>query len=633
MLRYRLGTIVGDDPGSGRRRGARESFSITDLDLDTHAAVFGVPGSGKSKFLQQTVNEHRRNGRGVCVIEPGDLIDDLLAGFAQEIMATGNRKLLKKIHVVELSPFQLVRHDPFRFVYPKAVHPDFQKSLYKAWQQTKVQSVAEIYQWKQGQSTDFEGMPTLQRNFINVFTAITTLVGKRRLTAADAEILVDLHHPDHDRVYGRIRPHLPREIIADFEMLHELKNPRDVRHETGSFLNRVRTAHAGLVKEMIANDGSQPVLDLYRIMQNGDFLFVKTGKSPFASTDQNLVLASLFFHDVAEIAFVTPRELRKPFTLIVDEAHKVVRAGIGDIMRMARKYRLSIVLATTDPVSLQRGDLDLAAEILNISNMVVAFRMMWPEQLKQFAEFLFAQNIDFTELMHEVERRAGPEWIPVDEWSESHSRQTNQARMNGKTLSAGTSLQQTESRGASQNGTAMFDALGRPRGSARGSSTSANHGTTNGRQESHGTQSNVTDSEGESYGITISHKMVHLEKIVRERQKTGMLESSVADQIARFAQRISSQSRRCATVRVGDGKAVQIETIEVKEPFRSPEAQARAVEWIRRELFRTHDYYFTPTLDPEDQKRRIDEFVRGGEARPERMAQNGGAAMEGNPLL
>ncbi len=154
-----------------------------------------------------------------------------------------------------------------------------------------------------------------------------------------------------------------------------------------------------------------------------------------------------------------------------------------------------------------------------------------------------------------------------------------------------------------------------------------------GRQESSGRQSNVTISEGESHGITINHKMVHLEKIVRERQKTGMLERSVADQIARFAQQISGQAQRNATARVGAGKAVQIETIEVKQPFRSQEAQIRAVEWLRRELFRTHDYYFTPTLDPEDQKRRIDTFVWGREDSHEHLARNQQPSTEDDPLL
>ena len=432
MKRYFVGHVL-DDASTPRRQpgfSQRERFTLTDEELGTGTLCLGTTGSGKSRWLRQLMREHWRNGRGLCAVEPGDLIEDFLAECAHEIMTTGNRSILKKLHVVELNPFQLVRYDPFQFVYPKPIHPEMRDTVYRSYQNTKVQSVAEIYQWKQGQSTDFAGMPTLQRNFINVFTALTTLVKGKRLSAADADILVDLQHPDHDRVYARVELHLPREIVADFEVLHSYKNVRDVRNDTGSFINRIRTMHGPLFKEMVATDGRLPTLNLYDAIQKGHFILVKTGKTPFASNDQNNALASLFIHDIIDTMLVTPRELRKPFTLMIDEAHKYVRPGIGDIARIARKYQLALVIATTDAASLKHKDVDLAVELLNVVNIVIAFRMTWPEDLTTLAEYLFSQNIDFTELMHEVERRDGLEWLHVDEWSESTSRQSGLSQMN-----------------------------------------------------------------------------------------------------------------------------------------------------------------------------------------------------------
>jgi hypothetical protein len=54
---------------------------------------------------------------------------------------------------------------------------------------------------------------------------------------------------------------------------------------------------------------------------------------------------------------------------------------------------------------------------------------------------------------------------------------------------------------------------------------------------------------------------------------------------------------------------VEIEAADVQDPFASPEAQARAVEWIKWELFQVHDYYFVPTADPAEDARRIREFL------------------------
>jgi hypothetical protein len=564
-------------------------------------------------MLWQFLREHRRHGRGFCSIEPGDLSDDFLADCARYILDTGDRGILKKIHFVELSPLQLVRYDPFRFLLPKHIHPELRESFYRSWQHTKVQSFAEIYQWKQGQSTDFEGMPRLQRLFINVLTGISTEVDDQRLSIGDAQVLIDLGHPRHYQVWDRIQPHLSREIVADFETLHSFKSIRDLRQETESFLNRIRSTHGPLFKEMLSGTGNDPVIDLHKIVQQGDFLLVKTGKSLYASNDQNVALASMFIHDIIEVVLVTAREERRPFSLFIDEAHKYVRPGIGDIARTARKYKLALFFATTDLVSLKKGDLDLAPELLSVVNTVFAFRMTWPDDLKKIVEFVYAQDIDFTELEHEVERRAGPEWLQVKEWSESYSRQKGRANTNAVTVSEGTKSEEADGDSTQGSDSTSYLPDGQRTGAVRASGHSKSHSKSHGKTASTGSQTGTTENESEGYGVTVNHKLVHLERIVRELQATGMLKQSVPDQIAKYSQQISGQSKRQATVRVRNGKAVHIETAEVPDPFLSPEAQARAVEWIKRQLYQTHDYYFTPSLDPADEDRRIREFLSGGD--------------------
>jgi hypothetical protein len=591
-------------------------FQLSDEELNTGTLVVGTTGSGKSRCLWQLLREHRRNRRGFCLIDPGDLVEDFLADCAREIINTGNRDLLKKIHLVELSPLQLARHDPFRFSYPKPIHPELRETVYRSWQHTKVQSFAEIYQWKQAQSTDFEGMPRLQRNFINVFTAVSTLVNEKRLSIGDAQILVDLGDAQHYPVYARLKHHLPREIVSDFEVLHGFRSVRDLRTETESFLNRLRSMHGPLLKQTLSGTGKDPVIDLFRIIQRGEFLLVKTGKTLFASSDQNLGLAGIFIHDVIEAMLVTPRELRKSFTLVIDEAHKYVRPGIGDIARTARKYQLGLVLATTDLASLKKEDLDLAPELLSVVNTVVAFRMTWPEDLKKMAEFLYAQNIEFKELVHEVERRAGPQWFQVDDWSETTNRQRSKSATRSVSATFAETAQETRSRSTTQNQSTSSAPNGRPGSTTAAIGTADTRGSSTGTSYSSGTQDGVTEGETEGFGVTINHKLVHIEKTVRELQKTGKLDKAVADQIARFAQKLSGQSRRRATVRVRERAAIEIEAVEVRDPFLSAAAQAKAVEWIKRELFQTHDYYFTPSLDPAEDERRIREFLADEPAAP-----------------
>jgi len=584
---------------------------LTDEEVNTHVLVVGTTGSGKSRALWQFLREHRRYGRGFCLIDPGDLAEDFLADIARVMMEREDPDLLKKIHFVELSPYQLARYDPFRFQLPKHVHPELRESFYRSWQHTKVLSFAEIYQWKQGQSANFEGMPRLHRIFVNVFTAISTLIDNRRLSIGDAQILVDVYDPNHHLVYERLRPRLGREIVADFEILHSFKSSRDLRQETESFINRIRSMHGPLLKEMLSGTGKEPVIDLKRIIQRGEFLLVKTARTPYASTDQNAALAAMFIHDVIETVLEMTREERRPFSLFIDEVHKYVRPGIGDIARTARKYKLGLFFATTDLKSLRKGDVDLAPELLSVVNTLIAFRMTWPEDILTISQYLFAQNVDFTELVHEVERRGGPQWFQVNDWSESYSHQSGRGSTSATTVSEGKTSQEASGQSVQRSASLSYRPDGQQTGAARGTSQGETRTASNGTSTSNSTQSGSTENESQGYGVTVNHKMVHIEQAVRERQDTGMLVKSVADQFARFAQMISGQSQRQATVRVRNGKAMQIETAEVRDPFLSADAQARAVEWIKRQLYQVHDYYFTPSLDPEEDERRIREFLSG----------------------
>lgn len=604
---YKLGRII-QDPQPGN---AQEPFQLTDEELNTHTLILGTTGAGKSRLIRQIIREHRRNRRGICVIDPGnDLIDDTLADVAYEYIVTGNRDILKTIHLVELSPFQLARYDPFRFNWPKQIHPEMWKTVYRAWQHTKVLTHAENLQWKQGQSTTFDGMPRLQRIAVNVFTAVTTLVDGKRLSAGDADILIDLGHPRHFDVYEKIRPRLERRIVADFEVLHHFRSVKDIRTENESFLNRIRSSHGCMLKEMISSTGDDPTLDLHGIIQRGETLLVACGKTPFASEDENLALGGMFIHDIIDAMLITPRELRRNFTLVIDELHKHARAGLGDMARTGRKFGLGFVGGTPDLASLRHGGLDLASEFLNVVNTVIAFRMSWPEDTKLMAEILYAQNIDFTELVHEVERRAGQEWLEVTEWSENYTKSTGKATNNSTTDVEGSASQEASGSGSQRKRTVNYDALGRRVGSSVGEGDNDTRSGSQTKNKSKATQQGMSEQEGESHGITINHKLVHLEKYLREKVKTGMLDRAVADQFARYAQKISGQSQRRATARVRAGKAIEFETEDVKDPFRSPDAQAKAVEMIKRELYQIHPYFFTPNLDESEIERRIVEFLR-----------------------
>ncbi len=662
----------------GRRLEDRKPFRLPEGHLATHTLVLGTTGSGKSRFLWRLLREHRRNRRGFCLIDPGDLADDFLADCAREVVETGNKDILKKIHLVELSPFCCARYDAFRFHYPRPIHPELLEAARRSWQHTKVQGVAEVFQRKQGQ-TDFEGMPRLQRGLTNVLTAVSTLVEGRRLSAADAELLLDLGHPDHELVYRRLvsSGRLPRPVAADFETIHSFTRVQDLRTETESTLNRLRSLLGPLMAQTLGGTGREPALDLYRIVQRGDYLIVKVARTPFASQDQNRGLAGLVIHDLVETVQVTPRELRRPFSLIIDEAGQMATApDVADAMEVSRKYGLAWVLAGINLQSFRRKEFDMVPALVALCNTVVCFRQKWPEDTEVLARVLFGGNVDFTPLENVVERHGGYEWHAVTEtsdgasagrtWSDTHgegtargvsetdtttrTEQTNWSEGTSSQVGGGSTRTTGDGVGETDSGTRsqsplivdgqvkeMLPLSSEQRGRSRTRQSSASQAETFSRGESASRGGSEGDSKGKAIGKTktdtktdstseggsageshtVSHKKVPLAKVVRETVKTGALETSVSDQMEEFRQTIQGLQRRQAVVLTpDDAKAFPIESAEVNDPFVSAAAQAKAVEWLRRELMAVHPYLFVPDMDPAEQRRRLREFAADGTSPP-----------------
>src|SRR5882724_9650430 len=72
-------------------------FRLTERQWSTHCAIVGPTGAGKSRLIWQMLREHRRQRRGFCCIDPGDLASDFLADCAAEVLLEGNYALLERL--------------------------------------------------------------------------------------------------------------------------------------------------------------------------------------------------------------------------------------------------------------------------------------------------------------------------------------------------------------------------------------------------------------------------------------------------------------------------------------------------------------------------------------------------------
>jgi hypothetical protein len=667
MNPIRLGNVQGGDPYCPH----------LELDPDLlfeHMTVIGKTGTGKTRFLNGLIGDLSDRGIAVVVIDfDGDLCEDVLAHGAKRAMIKGP-SAFRRLHYLEPSPKQTFALDPFDFHLPKPLHPEVRFSARWAWLHTKVQCVVDVFQRKQGQM-DTEGMPRLQRVFTNVLTAAGLEVDGRRLSVADAGILIDLGHPMHFPVFNAIAPRLPRHILADFEVLHAFRRPDDVRKETESTLNRLRSMFGPLMQAIFSRtDG--PAFNLHQAVQKGETVLVNLRESPFFAGEQALALGTLMVYETIANAIMTPRDMRKPCILIIDEAAEIVTPDMAKILRRGRKYKLGAVYSTQSLDSFIRKDYDLTSMALSQPSTVVCFNQRWPKDVETLSRTLFTKQLRFTPLVQEVERDGGIEFIPVTEYSEAFSynstwsdtesdqvgetdgEQHGHASARQKTWQKGKTKQVTASNSEAHTETAsesdgrgshespvmngfeiekMFHLGSTQRTNTRGVSHQRGRVNGTGLGESEGEGGGETDTindviskarshtkgrthgegGGDSQGITISHRFAQVQKVVREIQKTGQLEQSVADQVEEFGQVIYSLAKRHAVALCGTDASL-IMTLDVPDPFASPEALVKAVEWAKRELAQLRDYLFVPNLDPAEQEARLRRFL--GEEPPPALA-------------
>lgn len=284
--------------------------------------------------------------------------------------------------------------------------------------------------------------------------------------------------------------------------------------------------------------------------------------------------------------------------------------------------------------------IDLREKLLSQFGIHIVLNQLAPDDTELHARTTMAGNFDFTPLVQLVDRHAGYEWHQVSETSENWQRQENWSqtisKQKSRTVSQQTSHQTGHSVGtgltnSSQHSTGAVDTLSRPveNGSRPSQQSHADSQTSaNGNAVTHSNSSSATEafskgfaqSEGlsvagqsggsESCGFSVSQKLVPLAKIVREPQVTGMLQTAFKDQLEMLRQWQACLPNRHAIVRVPwEMKAFEIFTADVPDPFVCIEAQMRAVDWVKKQLFQIHNYHFVPDLSLEEENRRLAEFV------------------------
>ncbi len=672
-IQLQLGTVV-----DGRRTPVE--VNIDDLP-NPHFAVLGLSGAGKSRLFTDIIRQWRGQGGGVTEVDPGDLSDDMLAHAARRAMDGNSTSALKRVHYFEPGNYAVTFGlDPFRFDPAKPIHPEHRDNAYRAWLHTTVAHIAELVQLKQGQ-TDFEQNARLQRVLTNVLTAVGIALDKsgRHLPLSHALVLLNTDDPLHQNVFELVAPHLDMDTLADFRRLHGYRRIEDRIRETESTINRLRAILNPIAKAIFAVTSPHSVANVREIILKREMQLWNLRPTEYFGHDAKRTFGQLIIHHVLQTMMALPRDMRVRHLLVIDEAGEFINEELLWGLGALRKTGLAICLAFQDLSSLKkRESVDLTAKVLSQCN-IVCFEQSWPDDTELLARRLFSGNLDFTPLQHEVDRHDGYGWHRIAEFSFSvnKNRSWTESDAVGRSDTVGEQTGESEQKTnswqkTSSNGTAHVDSHSKGSGTTENDSKSwhqspilrggrlvdtvrlGSGGNSTGRTESESdTESDTrTDSQSTAEGgseafthsrsktnsrsdtathtagqggaegesMTVSQKLVPLARIRTEKQKTGMLEQSVADQLEKWRTRIANLPKRRAILKLhGRRKAVEIKTRDVNDPFLSPKAQMRAIEWVKRELYQLHPYYFVPSFDPKDEEKLLVDFIEsvGCPASPE----------------
>ncbi len=442
----------------------------------THMIGFGVTGTGKSKFIEQLCRELSFADHGYALIDPnGDTADDVFRWLVANYKTFPS--LIKRVHYLKLGDLKYsFRYNPFEYrPDPNDPHAHTWRAKL-AWLDTRCEEIAKIIIRKLGQSEAEAAKEVRFKRWLkNVLFAIgiANLHGHKLSIAEHAIPLLSPGHNDHPQLYAIVEPLLTKLYRDDFEKLRNTKSARQQEDWVESSINRLReTLCHQLVREVFLLD--QVSINIREIIQRGDILIVSLGKTEVFHEEAAKTLGSLLIREINDAVRTAKRENRKRFFMLIDEAHNFVNEDMMGMMREARKYHFTVCLFAQQLDNFRYGDVDLVPTILGMCRARFCFGMRYQPHAEELALSLAYPLLDFTELVHTVERDDGYEWVTVV--SQSEGKSTGQSQTVNISKSEGLARSQSTSHAEARGKT-----VGRNWNTSLGTSYSRALSTTNGR--------------------------------------------------------------------------------------------------------------------------------------------------------
>ncbi len=369
-----------DMPTSGTLLGVNEHRNIetkifmTELDRMRHMYIIGQTGTGKSKFMTNTIIQDIQQGNGVCMIDPhGTDIEEVLGAMPPERAK------------------DVIYFDPSRMdnvVGLNMLEYDINKPEQKTF---VVNELFSIFQKLYGANPESMG-PMFEQYFRNA----TMLVME---DPESGNTLMDISRVMVDAQYRRYK-------------LSKAKNPVVVQ-----FWTEIATKAGGeaslenIVPYIVskfdvftANDYMRPIIgqqksafNFRQVMDEKKILLVNLSKGRLGEINANLI-GMIIVGKILMAALSRVDDVSRsfpPFYLHIDEFHFVSTPAIASILSEARKYKLSLTVVHQYIAQL---DQNIKDAIFGNVGSIVSFRVGTEDA--QFLEQQFAPVFSAKDIMN-----------------------------------------------------------------------------------------------------------------------------------------------------------------------------------------------------------------------------------------
>ncbi|MBI5358675.1 TraM recognition domain-containing protein [Candidatus Amesbacteria bacterium] len=301
-------------------RGVTRPVFMGDQDRERHTYIIGRTGVGKTELLKQMIIQDMREGKGVCLIDPHDLAENLLGYIPPE----------RAEDVIYFDPGDLERPMGLNMI---------QANNEKEKHFIASSIIGLMYKLYDPHKTGIIG-PRFEHAIRNAMLTVLDAVPGGTFV----EVVQALQRPDFvQEMLPRVQDPIVRRYwtdqIAQTSDFHKSEVLDYIVSKFGRFITDK------MMRVIIGQ--SESVINFRKVMDEGKILIVNLNKGRLGEENSNflglilvprLLMAALSRADI-------PENQRRPFYLYVDEFQNFATADFATILSEARKYKLNLTVA------------------------------------------------------------------------------------------------------------------------------------------------------------------------------------------------------------------------------------------------------------------------------------------------